>query len=314
MCSLLVPVSPAVFDRYGYASRERLLDARIDRRRIGRAVAGGQLLRVGRGLYRAPGADPGWRGELAGACLLAGPHAFAFRRSAGALWGLDGMAADGRGPGGDYEIAIARSRYAARSSGVHRLSTLRDGDVVRVEGIRATSPLRTLQDLAAVADPDLFERAVESALRTCVSEADLRARTPLIPRAGARTWNIVLGRRPPGAAPTESDAETRFAQMCRAHQIPQPVRQHPVVLGRRLRLDFAWPDVRVGAEVDGRSVHGPDALAEDLRRQNRIVLDGWVLLRFTFEDIVRYPEQTALAVRQALDLAALRFLAGPAHL
>ena len=59
-------------------------------------------------------------------------------------------------------------------------------------------------------------------------------------------------------------------------------------------------------EIDGRSVHGPDALGPDLRRQNRIQLAGWLILRFTYEDVVRYPDETLATICSAFGLLARR--------
>src|SRR5262249_16892342 len=92
--------------------------------------------------------------------------------------------------------------------------------------------------------------------------------------------------RPPGAPATGSDAETLFVQLVRTAGFPDPVRQYWVVLGgRRYRLDFVWPALRLAVEIDGAAVHGPDHLPPDLRRQNQIVLDGWMILRFAWSTL-----------------------------
>jgi very-short-patch-repair endonuclease len=69
--------------------------------------------------------------------------------------------------------------------------------------------------------------------------------------------------------------------------LPDPQRQVPVLIGgRRYRLDFAWPEIRLAVEIDGAAVHGPGQLGADLRRQNAIVLSGWTILRFTWGMVV----------------------------
>jgi very-short-patch-repair endonuclease len=120
---------------------------------------------------------------------------------------------------------------------------------------------------------------------------------------GAPVLRAVLDRRPVGAPATESDAETRFLQLCRRGGIEEPVRQHQLVVGgQRVRLDFAWPRPRVAAEIDGAATHAGDGLGPDLRRQNRIVLGEWIIVRFTWEDVVRFPDYALSVVRGALRL------------
>lgn len=293
----------------GVIGRRQLLACRLTERQIERLLAGGALAPVTRGVYRTPsGSAPAgaeeWRAELWSRLLAAGPRSFAWRRSAAAVWDLDGFDAGGRGGGSGPEVAAARGRHDG-AGGVRRLAGLRPGDVTRVGEIRVTAPLRTLVDLGTACDADAVERAAECFLRRgLLREADLLA-APRTAR-GAATLRQVMGRRPPGAFATESDAETRFLQLCRHAGLPEPERQYEVVVDRRYRLDFAWPDVRLGAEVDGREVHGPEALGPDLRRQNRILLAGWLLVRVTWEDVVEYPADTVRTVRSMLAAAALR--------
>lgn len=292
----------------GVIGRRQLLDCRVTERQVERLVAGGTLAPVSRGVYRtATGAAPAgaeeWRAELWCRLLAAGPRSFAWRRSAAAVWGLDGFDGGDR-RGVPAEVAAARGRHDG-DGGVRRITGLRPGDVTRVGGIRVTAPLRTLVDLGTACDADAVERAAECCLRRgLLREADLLA-APRTAR-GAAILRQVTGRRPPGAAATESDAETRFLQLCRQAGVPEPARQYELVVNRRYRLDFAWPDVRLGAEVDGREVHGPDALGPDLRRQNRILLAGWLLVRVTWEDVVEYPADTVRTIRSMLAAAALR--------
>jgi very-short-patch-repair endonuclease len=117
----------------------------------------------------------------------------------------------------------------------------------------------------------------------------------------------VLGLRPDGAAPTESELESRFVQCLRCAGVAVPERQHPVRLstGRLVRLDLAWPADRLFAELDGRAGHeGWEARRHDLRRQTDVVVLGWRPLRFSWEDVVGDPAGTAERVQRALVLGA----------
>jgi len=74
------------------------------------------------------------------------------------------------------------------------------------------------------------------------------------------------------------------------------------------RLDFAYPDMRLGIEADGFKHHGGhERWAEDLRRENRLKLLGWTLLRFSWWDVHERPELVASQVRSAHSARALRY-------
>jgi very-short-patch-repair endonuclease len=90
--------------------------------------------------------------------------------------------------------------------------------------------------------------------------------------------------------PTESELEDDFLELViRRYDLPLPVRQHPV--GRR-RIDFAYPGLVLGVELESVRAH---AAREDVYRnasKANELLEWWIL-RFTFEDVHRWPEETA---------------------
>jgi very-short-patch-repair endonuclease len=162
-------------------------------------------------------------------------------------------------------------------------------DITVRDGLPVTTVARTVADLGGAVPLTVVERATEWALRNCLVElAGLTALSNRLRTKGGRALATVLGQRPVGAAPTESDAETLFVQLVRRAGYPDPLRQFRLLLrGRRCRLDFAWPTLRLAVEIDGAGVHGPEELPSDLRRQNKVVLDGWMILRFTWGMMVR---------------------------
>ncbi|TAL20866.1 MAG: DUF559 domain-containing protein, partial [Frankiales bacterium] len=67
------------------------------------------------------------------------------------------------------------------------------------------------------------------------------------------------------------------------------------------RVDFAWPDERLVVEVDGFAFHADRAsYRNDRRRTNELVLAGWRVLRFSWEDVVGSPDVVVDQVRRAL--------------
>lgn len=70
-------------------------------------------------------------------------------------------------------------------------------------------------------------------------------------------------------------------------------------------LDFAYlrPPYKVNQEIDSFGSHNRDDKwkhSDDLRRQNDLVLDGWTVLRFSYEDVRDRPRQCQRTIQQML--------------
>jgi very-short-patch-repair endonuclease len=97
---------------------------------------------------------------------------------------------------------------------------------------------------------------------------------------------------------TQSEMEQRFLAVCTRYRLPTPERQY--LIGAK-RYDFAWPAHRVVVETDGWKAHGiPYAFQADRTTSNRLQLTGWLVLRFTWEDLTRRARTVAATVRTAL--------------
>jgi very-short-patch-repair endonuclease len=81
--------------------------------------------------------------------------------------------------------------------------------------------------------------------------------------------------------------------------MPDPTRQFALQVGHRvIYIDFAWPSCRLALEADGAATHATArALIDDLRRQNHIVIQGWVILRVSWEDVHRFPDEVCEMLR-----------------
>ncbi|HET7719155.1 MAG TPA: DUF559 domain-containing protein, partial [Acidimicrobiales bacterium] len=49
--------------------------------------------------------------------------------------------------------------------------------------------------------------------------------------------------------------------------------------------DLAWPGARVAVELDGGHHRSASQLRADNRKQNAAVLQGWTVLRFTWDRV-----------------------------
>jgi very-short-patch-repair endonuclease len=165
--------------------------------------------------------------------------------------------------------------------------------------------LRTLFDLAAVVDFETLERAVECALRRrLVSFRQLEWRCNELAkrgRNGSAQMRKLLKLRG-NVAPTGSDLETRFFQLLRRHGIRLPERQVEVTRrnGRKAYIDFAYPDLMIAIELEGDTAHPYLRRPYDRARQNELVLLGWTVLRFGWDEVVHDPESVITALRDAL--------------
>ena len=63
---------------------------------------------------------------------------------------------------------------------------------------------------------------------------------------------------------------------------------------------MAWPERKVLVEFDGDVHRERGVFVNDLRRQNRLVAAGWVVLRFSSADVIGYPEKVVAVIEAAL--------------
>ncbi|MER7166978.1 hypothetical protein ABT336_13050 [Micromonospora sp. NPDC000207] len=184
---------------------------------------------------------------------------------------------------------------------VHQLTTV-PGDIVDVAGIRATSPLRTVLDVALREDRYPAVCVLDSALNRGFVTAEQLAAVPALVRGrrGAVAARSYV-READGRA--QSPLETRSRLRCVDGGVSPDALQlvvrdqdgHLIAVG-----DLGWRSARLIAEADGEGPHGtPEALFADRRRQNRLVNAGWRVLRFTWADTLR-PDYIPWSVREAL--------------
>lgn len=281
----------------------------LDNEGIGRAVrerwiSQGRLVAVHPAVWRIAGAPVTWEQRVLAACLWGFPTALASHRSAARLHDLDGI------HGADAEVVeiSVTPRRAKPFAGVRIHETkLLDPEPEFVRRIPVTSIERTLVDLGAVVSRFAVEHGLDSALRRGLTSVELlEAHLDEVGRRGRNGAGVLrelLAARAPGVGP-ESVLERKFLRVLERAGIPAPVLQyelHDQQGGLVARIDAAWPPRRVGAELDGLRHHSGRIQRErDLHRQNAVVLQGWTLLRFTWEDVRDRPEWVVATVHRAL--------------
>jgi very-short-patch-repair endonuclease len=92
--------------------------------------------------------------------------------------------------------------------------------------------------------------------------------------------------------------EVAFAQLCDEHRLPRPV-----INGRVLgeRVDFHWPGTTLVVETDGFEFHAmPSTFADDRRRDQKLTLAGYTVVRLTWEQVTADAGATAAMVSALL--------------
>ena len=274
--------------QHGLFTRTQALAAGATPASIQHRLDTGRWLLVTRGVYRLAGVPVTWRQRALAACLASGPGAVVSRRSAAALWGISGFRP------GRLEITVpaGRGNRNARAR-VHRCSVV---ERAKRHGIPVTPVARTVADLAGVVGGDLLEEAVDDVLcRRMVSLADLQR------QEGSRALRTVLAAWSGGALPA-GVAEMRVGRELLGAGLPQPVRQHEIVVEGEFvaRVDLAYPQHRLAIELDGFRWHaGRGPFRSDRLRRNRIEAAGWRLLETAPEDIAALVRDAAAIVRRA---------------
>jgi very-short-patch-repair endonuclease len=284
---------------HGLVRARDLQAAGVDPAAIRRRAATGRLTRVDRDLYRVPSSPVTWEQRALRWCWTAGNGAVLSHRASAMLWDLDGFDA------APFEVTTPRWLRPARRTGVivHESTDLADIDRTTRCGIPCTTPVRTLLDLAAVASPRKLDAAIDDALRRrlCTVEA-LIDRFVQLARPGKRGFKRLrplLERRAGGEVPTQSRFEFALLPLIRTAGLPDPVRQHAVGLDdTTVYLDFAWPELMLAGECDGLVGH-LRRLPWDDDRQNQLVLAGWLVLRFTWRQLIDAPDQIVAQLAEA---------------
>lgn len=66
-------------------------------------------------------------------------------------------------------------------------------------------------------------------------------------------------------------------------------------------LDGAFPQVKIGVEADSKTFHSnPENIARDRRRDMELASGGWLILRFTEQELERFPDQVVKVIYDAV--------------
>lgn len=264
--------------QHGVISFAQLNALGCSRAAVRHLVATQRLVRVHRGVYALEGPlSP--HGISLAAVARCGPDAVLSHLSAAALQRLIDQ-----WPVRPH-VTITRETGATgpRSIVVHRSKTV---EVTRVEGIPTTIASRTIIDCA----PQLGNHALKGLLRRGEHHGlDLGTLDrPGIPKNLRRLLDQYVR----GSGLTANELEARFYEICVRAGLPRPEIQ--AWFPERRRVDFAWHEIRLIAETDGRQTHGTYiAFTDDRRRDRDHTIAGYATLRFTWTEVRHEPDLVA---------------------
>jgi very-short-patch-repair endonuclease len=282
-------------DQHGVVSRRRLRGLGLSDDAIDRRVAAGRLHRLHRGVYAVGHTRLTGHGRWMAAVLACGDGAALFGASAAALWGIRRSNAARI----DVVVPTDAGRAPRRGIRLHRIRTLTRLEVTTCEGIRVTTPARTILDLAATLNADALHRALD---RTEILQLTDYPALDAIARAhpghrGARRLRTAVATYLAGAM-TRSDLEDLFLAICRRHDLPRPAVNGDV---GGFEVDVLFAQQRLIVEIDSRRYHKTRrAFDADRARDARHLQSGSRTVRFTDRRLEHDPHAVAATLHALL--------------
>ncbi len=284
----------------GVVRRDQVLELGMTSRMIERRLASGDWTLVTRGVYRLFAvADPR---RLVEAAVAALPGAVVSHESAAALHRFPLI------PDTPPTVTVHSSTtHSFPGVTVRRTRDLARHHVEQRAGLPVTTVPRTVVDLAAIYGErrlsDLVDELVASSRlgwSALVATIDEVARPGK--RGSALLRRLVEDRAEPGMV-VATRLERRGLAVLRAGGLAPPAVQMPIPWAPDRRWDAAYPAERVAIEWDSRRWHTRrEDFQSDRERDREAAAHGWIVLRFTWEDLQLRPDRVVEEIRTVLEL------------
>ena len=273
--------------QHGAFSRPQVIEIGFSPDQIFRRLRAGEWVRAAAGVYRVASAGQTWLSDVSCAVLSCPLGSAASHATAAFLHELT------RRRPTTIEVVVPRGRLRSRAFVVHQSTDLDATHVTIVDGIVTTTIDRTIVDVGVPHGIGMAARSLDEARRLGTADLvgvdRLRASVARRGRNGVGPARRVIGERKAWDSITESSLEDRFLRMIQRSGLPRPVGQYTVSDDRMRfvgRVDFAYPENAVLIELDGAAFHMDTAsFQRDRERQNRLLLLGFTVLRFTYWDL-----------------------------
>jgi very-short-patch-repair endonuclease len=263
----------------------------------------GVLERVGTRVLRSPFVEATPLAELAAFVLDCGAGAVASGLTAAALHEFDGIEL-----APPWHVTVPRGRLVRRPGHhIHTTIDLEPIDRTRVHAIPVMTAARSLIDAARYLPPRRLTVALDSALRDGrITEDLLHARIVELRRSGRHGIPKLLAVIDGAEAVRggHSWLERRVLELCDHARLPRPSTQRVTsrATDRLVRVDFRFPGTTVIVEVLGYRWHRGNRAQfnRDAERVNALVLQGYVVLQFTYDHVVVEADWVVAQVGSAL--------------
>ena len=293
-------VSNRMRKQHGLISRSQALDYGMTSAQIGRRLRTGRWTRAAHGVYRHAATERTQLSKLLAVCLA--HNVLASHRSAAAVHSIDGYSLD------RIEVVAAADRNpAVRGATLYKSAQMEMARPVVRKAVPSTGVGRTVLDVAAVVSRRQLDDTIDAVLRN----GQLR----LWDLYGVLVSHARRGRNGCGALRAALDARLgddrvplsswsrMVSDLLVEAGLDQPCFEYPIHAadGKLIaRVDLAYPDRNLAIELDSvRWHHNLHHFSHDRQRRNHLLLAGWDVLNFTWDDYSRRPDQLCAAVAAA---------------
>lgn len=270
-----------------------VLRARCGKKAIKRALDSGDIIRLRRGVYGLPGIAEAQLRSIELSATIIGPSAALIWE-----WKL-------KRPPGRPHVALLKGRTLTprqRAQIVPHWWSSRGDVLVNAQGARIQTPLATAVHCLRTMPFDEALAVADSALRSGrVTRDDLLVAIAAAPRIGRGQAEAV-------ARAADGRAANPFESCLRAICLDiRGLDVEPQVQIGPHRVDLADRRRRIVIEAESRTWHaGPDEHNADIRRYTTLVREGWLVVRFSYDDVMHDPAYVAEALLDVLRLAPVR--------
>jgi very-short-patch-repair endonuclease len=275
-----------VLTRFGGCATFAELVGATSRRQLAAAVKEGEVERLARGIYARPGRrSADWRTAVAYGGVVS-------HLSAATGWDLPLLVLPEK-----PHITVPTKRHPRSGPpAVLHWAPIAAAD----RASRMTSLVRTVVDCARILPFGEALAVADAALRSGLTRRDNLVSATEAMRGPGRP----NARRVAGAA--IASADSFLESMLRALLVesgiegfdPQLLVEHGSF---RARVDLGHARAQLALEADGYQFHGSRSdFAADCRRYDELVAAGWLVLRFTYEQVLSDPVWVIAMVRRAL--------------
>lgn len=274
--------------RLGGVCSWRELRRAVPWRTVRPAVERGEVVRAGQGVYALPHADAG----RVAAARITGTVS---HRTAALLHGWKVKHAPAL-----PDVTLPRHRKLR--TGTKRIATVhwRDLEPLAVEG-GVTTRVRTVVDCCLDLPFDEALAVFDSALRAGLRRRDVQeAALALGPRQRAKVLRVARVASPRAANPFESVLRAIALEVPGLAVVPQVALRYDDFFAQ---VDLGDERLRIVLEADSHEFHTQRRdFDRDCRRYDELVARDWLVLRFTWEQVMFHPDWVARVITDVVRL------------